>query len=110
MIDLHSHILPGQDDGAQSLEAALAMARMAVDSGVTAMAATPHCAGDRTREVYAAIAPRGCIWTAPDWLWDKKKGEFDFTHNKIEVEWRWMQELGVKEHFVVHSGDVCIEC
>ena len=54
MIDLHSHILPGQDDGAQSLEAALAMARMAVDSGVTAMAATPHCAGDRTREVYAA--------------------------------------------------------
>ena len=54
MIDLHSHILPGQDDGAQSLEAALAMARMAVDSGVTAMAATPHCAGDHTREVYAA--------------------------------------------------------
>ena len=54
MIDLHSHILPGQDDGAQSLEAALAMARMAVDSGVTAMAATPHCAGDRFREVYAA--------------------------------------------------------
>ena len=54
MIDLHSHILPGQDDGAQSLEASLAMARMAVDSGVTSMAATPHCAGDRTREVYAA--------------------------------------------------------
>ena len=54
MIDLHSHILPGQDDGAQSLEASLAMARMAVDSGVTAMAATPHCAGDRTVEIHAA--------------------------------------------------------
>ena len=63
-----------------------------------------------TREVYAAIAPQGCIWTAPDWLWNKEKGEFDFTHNKIETEWRWMQELGVKDHYVAHSGDVCIEC
>lgn len=63
-----------------------------------------------TREVYAAIAPSGCIWTAPDWLWDKEKSEFDFTRNLIEVEWRWMQELGVKDHYVVHSGDVCIEC
>ena len=55
MIDLHSHILPGLDDGAKSLEESLAMARMAVDSGVTAMAATPHCADDRTREVYASL-------------------------------------------------------
>lgn len=52
MIDLHSHILPGLDDGAQSLRDSLAMARMAVDSGITAMVATPHCADDRCREVY----------------------------------------------------------
>ena len=52
MIDLHSHILPELDDGSRSLEESLAMARMAVDSGVTAMAATPHCAADRSREVY----------------------------------------------------------
>ena len=43
MIDLHSHILPEQDDGAQSLRDSLEMARMAVESGVTAMVATPHC-------------------------------------------------------------------
>lgn len=54
MIDLHSHILPGQDDGAQSLEESLEMARMAVDSGITVMVATPHCRRDRTREIYAA--------------------------------------------------------
>lgn len=54
MIDLHSHILPELDDGSQSLRDSLAMARMAVESGVTAMAATPHCAGDRSREVHAA--------------------------------------------------------
>ena len=54
MIDLHSHILPELDDGAQSLQDALAMARMAVDSGITAMVATPHCIDDRRAEVYDA--------------------------------------------------------
>ena len=43
MIDLHCHILPGVDDGAASLEESLSMARLAVDSGVRAIAATPHC-------------------------------------------------------------------
>lgn len=54
MIDLHSHILPELDDGAQSLRQSLAMARMAVDSGIQVMVATPHCADDRAREVYEA--------------------------------------------------------
>ena len=42
MIDLHSHIVPGFDDGARSMEDALEMARMAADSGVTILAATSH--------------------------------------------------------------------
>jgi protein-tyrosine phosphatase len=42
MIDLHSHILPGMDDGPKSLEMSLAMARIAVDDGITLMACTPH--------------------------------------------------------------------
>jgi protein-tyrosine phosphatase len=42
MIDLHSHILPGVDDGARSLEESLAIARMAVADGIEVMAATPH--------------------------------------------------------------------
>ena len=54
MIDLHSHILPEQDDGARSLSDSLAMARMALDSGVKVMVATPHCVGDRARETYEA--------------------------------------------------------
>ena len=52
MIDLHCHILPELDDGSQSLEESLTMARMAVNSGVRAMAATPHCMGERAEEVY----------------------------------------------------------
>ncbi|HXO21465.1 MAG TPA: CpsB/CapC family capsule biosynthesis tyrosine phosphatase [Thermoanaerobaculia bacterium] len=42
MIDLHSHILPGIDDGARSLEEAVAMCRLAAADGCEAMAATPH--------------------------------------------------------------------
>ena len=51
MIDLHSHILPELDDGAQNLAESLSMARMAVDSGITVMVATPHCVHGRTQEV-----------------------------------------------------------
>lgn len=54
MIDLHSHILPELDDGAQSLNESLDMARMAVDSGVRILVATPHCARDRAKEVHSA--------------------------------------------------------
>ena len=42
MIDLHSHILPGIDDGAPTLEVALEMARLAVADGIKTMACTPH--------------------------------------------------------------------
>src|SRR5262245_24947555 len=43
LFDLHCHILPGLDDGAQSLEEALAMAHIYVADGVTCVVATPHC-------------------------------------------------------------------
>ena len=42
MIDLHSHILPGIDDGAKTLEISLEMARLAVADGIHTMACTPH--------------------------------------------------------------------
>jgi len=42
MIDLHSHILPGLDDGAQSIEESLEMARIAERDGVEKIVATPH--------------------------------------------------------------------
>jgi protein-tyrosine phosphatase len=42
MIDLHSHILPGIDDGAADLAVSLAMARAFVADGVTTVACTPH--------------------------------------------------------------------
>lgn len=42
MIDIHSHILPGVDDGARSVSQALDMLRCAIDQGVTRQVLTPH--------------------------------------------------------------------
>ena len=43
MVDIHSHILPGVDDGADVMTEALDMARLAVSGGTKAMVVTPHC-------------------------------------------------------------------
>lgn len=46
MIDLHSHILPGVDDGAGSMSESVEMARAAVADGIRVIAATPHVRAD----------------------------------------------------------------
>jgi protein-tyrosine phosphatase len=66
VIDLHSHILRGLDDGARNLDESVAMARGAVADGIRAIAATPHVREDyptsadqmeeRVRELRAALA------------------------------------------------------
>ncbi|MFN7999053.1 MAG: CpsB/CapC family capsule biosynthesis tyrosine phosphatase [Bryobacteraceae bacterium] len=75
MIDIHSHILPGLDDGAATLDDSLAMLRMAAESGTTDIVATPHAnleftfdpalIEEKIAEVQAAHGPvprihRGC--------------------------------------------------
>ena len=42
MIDFHSHILPGIDDGSTCVEESIAMLRMEREQGITLVAATPH--------------------------------------------------------------------
>ncbi|EOH86218.1 tyrosine-protein phosphatase [Enterococcus villorum] len=42
MIDLHCHILPGIDDGAQNLEESIEMAEHAIKQGITHILCTPH--------------------------------------------------------------------
>ena len=46
MIDLHTHVLPGVDDGARTLGEARALALDLVSQGVTVLAATPHVRDD----------------------------------------------------------------
>ena len=42
MIDIHTHVLPGVDDGAPDDETALAMCKMAAEAGTTDLVLTPH--------------------------------------------------------------------
>jgi protein-tyrosine phosphatase len=75
VIDIHSHILPGIDDGPKALEDAVAMLKIAAESGTTDIVATPHASARFTfdpelidrkiTELQAAVGPtprihRGC--------------------------------------------------
>jgi protein-tyrosine phosphatase len=49
VIDLHSHVLPGIDDGADDVEESVAIAVAAARWGTTVLAATPHVRADYPR-------------------------------------------------------------
>ena len=67
MIDIHSHIVYGVDDGSKSLETSLEMLRLAAEAGTTDIVATPHANGEyvfrpdvicaRIEEIQAQAAP-----------------------------------------------------
>ncbi len=58
------------------------------------------------KDVYEAILPKGCLWCAPQWLWDNDAGKGYDTHTfKTVVVRGWMSELGAKRHFVNKDGD-----
>jgi len=72
MVDLHHHLLPGVDDGAADLAAAVALARLAVAEGITTVVATPHtldgvydvarpAAAAALAELAAALAAAGLV-------------------------------------------------
>jgi len=46
MVDIHSHLLPGIDDGAKDLEASVALIRKMASFGITNFITTPHVLGD----------------------------------------------------------------
>jgi protein-tyrosine phosphatase len=46
MVDLHCHILPGLDDGPETMEISLAMAESAIADGITHIVATPHSSSE----------------------------------------------------------------
>lgn len=64
MLDLHSHILPGLDDGARTLEEALAIARAAAADGIVAIAGTPHVRDDYPTTAAAMLAAAASLRAA----------------------------------------------
>ena len=63
-----------------------------------------------TKEFYETVAPTGCFWCAPDWLWNNDAGKGYNTHcfKTVEVQ-GWMEELGVKEHYILMNGTQVVE-
>lgn len=57
MVDLHSHVLPGVDDGPVNMHFSVALARAAVAAGTAMMVATPHIRADHPVDP-DEIAPR----------------------------------------------------
>jgi protein-tyrosine phosphatase len=56
MIDLHCHLLPGVDDGPDTLEEAVALCRHAVAAGITHSIVTPHVHPGRYENNAASIS------------------------------------------------------
>ena len=88
-VDLHSHLLPGIDDGARDLDHSLALIRRLADMGFTQLYTTPHVMADlypntpdliraKLAEVRAAVAAAGMtikIDAAAEYLLDEGFGD-----------------------------------
>lgn len=48
LVDIHSHLVPGVDDGARSVEAAVASVQRMSDAGIRRIITTPHIRGSLT--------------------------------------------------------------
>lgn len=55
MIDLHTHILPGVDDGAKTIDQSLLMIKQAEKAGITTICATPHILNQVTPQLEEKI-------------------------------------------------------
>jgi len=55
MIDLHTHLLYGVDDGSESAQVTLEMLHQAVETGITKILATPHVNAHTTEKAETAI-------------------------------------------------------
>src|SRR4051794_35934682 len=58
MIDIHTHVLPGIDDGPQDTVGSVAMAHLAAERGTRTLVATPHVRADHRKVVIEEIQER----------------------------------------------------
>ena len=52
---------------------------------------------------YEAVSPEICLWPTPTWVWNNTNGNLQ----TLEVR-AWMQEIGVRKHYVAWEGSQVI--
>ena len=62
------------------------------------------------RDFYEAVSPSVCLWCTPTWLWNNDAGKgYNTAGWKTVIVRGWMEELGVKEHYIMKDGTQVIE-
>lgn len=90
MTDLHTHILPGMDDGARDVETSLSMLRSEGEQGVNAVVLTPHFYRDMEtpREFLRRRATaRDALWSAVSALSGEERRVLPELRLGSEVAW-----------------------
>lgn len=103
MIDLHCHILPGIDDGPQTLDKSIEMAHEAIKQGITHILCTPHHHnGQFYNPAYKVIS-----------MVQNLQDEFDqrgieltlFEGQEIRLTWRLIEEIESKNILFTDLND-----
>src|SRR5262245_46310304 len=108
MIDIHSHVVWGLDDGATGMEQSLAMLQAAANSGTTDIVATPHSNAEflyrpelleeRMRQLAAATGGKPRIYRGCD-----LHLSFDNIHDVLERPARY--SINGKQYLLVECPD-----
>jgi protein-tyrosine phosphatase len=96
VIDLHCHYLPGIDDGAQTLEESLELARAAIKAGIHVAVMTPHVHPGRYENNAASIEDMCAAFQRV------------LAHNEIPLELRAGGEVRISENIIrmVEEGEI----
>lgn len=97
----HRSVLFLGDLGPEGGRELLRTQKEALPSDIVQMAHHGH--SGVSEEVYKAISPSACLWCAAHWLYEEEDVEFEPELWGTKHQRKWMEALGVKEHYL--SGD-----
>ncbi len=76
MVDVHTHFLPGIDDGAESVDESLEMLRTAYAQGIRFVVATPHCHANIDEDIEFFIEARNRAFETLNYAMRNEEGPF----------------------------------
>jgi protein-tyrosine phosphatase len=111
MVDIHSHILPGIDDGARTVEDSRQMVQMAYEAGTTVLVASPHA--DSQYRYDADLVDRllaEAQAAAPDGIRLVRACDFHLMYDNVEDAMRHPTRytIGGKCYLLMELSDITI--